>query len=174
MDNDKRLMEASWWVTMTGGETGSCSDGWGHAQQIFNPIFCCWAGLWSPPPCLTWDQAMVEVMKIMLTSFKRSLAHTVTLSTPTLQQATADPCLRRRLLDTYRQVCVSVCGVTAPFSQVLVARGFVCSLQESVSPVLCEFCNQISLASKIKFPGGSQSLCQIPRLGNLLWVLELS
>ena len=21
------------------GETGSCSDGWGYAQQIFNPIF---------------------------------------------------------------------------------------------------------------------------------------
>ena len=30
------------------------------------------------------------------------------------------------------------------------------------------------MASKVKFPGGSQSLCQIPRLGNLLWVLELS
>ena len=30
------------------------------------------------------------------------------------------------------------------------------------------------LASKVKFPGDSQSLCQIPRLGNLLWVLELS
>ena len=27
--------------------------------------------------------------------------------------------------------------------------------------------------SKVKLPGGSQSLCQIPRLGNLLWVLEL-
>ena len=27
---------------------------------------------------------------------------------------------------------------------------------------------------KVKLPGGSQSLCQIPRLGNLLWVLELS
>ena len=45
---------------------------------------------------------------------------------------------------------------------------------KSVSPVLCKFCNQIPLASKDKFPGGSQSLCQIPRLENLLWVLELS
>ena len=36
------------------------------------------------------------------------------------------------------------------------------------------FCNQIPLASKVKFPGGLQSLCQIPWLGNLLWVLELS
>ena len=28
--------------------------------------------------------------------------------------------------------------------------------------------------SKVKFPGSSQSLCRMPRLGNLLWVLELS
>ena len=54
------------------------------------------------------------------------------------------------------------------------AQGFVCALQEPASPVLWKFCNQIPLASKIKLPRGSQSLCQIPRLGNLLWVLQLS
>ena len=53
-------------------------------------------------------------------------------------------------------------------------QGFVCALQESVSPVLWKFCNQIPLASNVKFPWGSQSLCWIPRLGNLLWVLQLS
>ena len=53
-------------------------------------------------------------------------------------------------------------------------QGFVCALQESVSPVLWKFCNQIPLAFKVKFPGDSQSLCQIPRLGNLFWTLELS
>ena len=37
-------------------------------------------------------------------------------------------------------------------------RGFVCALQESVSPVLWKVCNQIPLASKVKFPGGSQSV----------------
>ena len=42
------------------------------------------------------------------------------------------------------------------------------ALQESISPVLWKFCNQILLGSKVKFPRGSQSLCQIPRLGNLL------
>ena len=31
-DKDKRLMEASWWKRLTVGETGSCSDGRGHAQ----------------------------------------------------------------------------------------------------------------------------------------------
>ena len=45
---------------------------------------------------------------------------------------------------------------------------------KSVSPVLWKFCDQIPLASKVKFPEDSQSLCQIFRLGNLLWVLELS
>ena len=50
-------------------------------------------------------------------------------------------------------------------------QGFVCVLQESVFPVLCKFCDQIPLASKVKFPGGSQSLCQIPGLGNLLSAL---
>ena len=50
---------------------------------------------------------------------------------------------------------------------------FFCVIQESVSPVLWKFCNQIPLAFIFKFPGDSQSFCQIPRLGNLLWALEL-
>ena len=52
-------------------------------------------------------------------------------------------------------------------------QGFVCALQESVSPGLWKFCNQIPLASKVKLSGSTQSVCQIPRLGNLLWLLEL-
>ena len=51
---------------------------------------------------------MVEVVRIMVTSFKRShgaLLHSVPL---TLQQATTDPCLHQRLLDTHRQVWVSL------------------------------------------------------------------
>ena len=53
-------------------------------------------------------------------------------------------------------------------------EGFICALQESVSPVLRKFYNQNPLASKVKFPGGSQCLCQIPRFRNPLWVLEKS
>ena len=90
-------------------------------------------------------------------------------SRPPLAHASA------RVLDTHRQVWVSVLWgslLLSPGSWC--ERGFVCALQVTVSPILCEFCNQIPLASKVKFPGGSQSLCQIPRLGNLLWVLELS
>ena len=32
MENDKRLIEASWWERLTEGKTVSCSDGRGHAQ----------------------------------------------------------------------------------------------------------------------------------------------
>ena len=65
---------------------------------------------WGCVPSLlfTLGQTMVEVMKIVVTSFKRSHAHSATLSAPTLQQATADPCLCRRLLDTHRQVWVNL------------------------------------------------------------------
>ena len=61
-----------------------------------------------PSLLFTWGQTMVEVMKIMLTSFKRSrhvLLHSVLL---TLQQATTDPRLCWRLPDTHRQVWVSL------------------------------------------------------------------
>ena len=71
--------------------------------------------------------------------------------------------------------CGSVsCGVTAPFSWVLVCTRFCLCPPRVCFPVLCKFCNQIPLASKVKFPGDSQSLCQISRLRNLLWILELS
>ena len=51
---------------------------------------------------------MVEVVKMLATSFKRSSARTATLSAPSLQQATTDLCLHRRLLDTPGQVWVSL------------------------------------------------------------------
>ena len=66
-------------------------DGWGCVLSLL----------------FTWGQTMVEVMKIMVTSFKRSHAGTATLSAPTLPQATTDPCLRWRLLDIHGQVWVS-------------------------------------------------------------------
>ena len=91
---------------------------------------------------------------------------------PTLQQATTDPPSET---PGHPQESLSQCFLRS----LLLSPGswctqcFTCALQESVSPVLCKFCNQVPLASKVKFPGGSQTLCQIPRLENLLWVLEL-
>ena len=51
---------------------------------------------------------MVEAMKIMVTSFKRSHACTAALNPPTLQQATANPPPSRSLLDTPGHVLVSL------------------------------------------------------------------
>ena len=119
-------------------------------------------------PCyLTWGQTMVEVIKIM-TFFKRSCARTA-LSTPN-PAAHLHQCTPRHSRASLAQSRVGSL-LLSPGSWC--TQGFVCSLQESVSPVLCKFCNQIPLPSKVKLSGGSQSLCQIPRLENLSWVLKL-
>ena len=95
MEKDKRLMEASWWERLTVGETGFCSDRRGHAQYIFNPIFCWWVRLCSFtvvwPKTKLWlikDQIIIiiknqtSLMKIMATYFKRSPTRTASLSAP--------------------------------------------------------------------------------------------
>ena len=91
-----------------------------------------------PPCCLTWDQTMVEVVKIMATSFKRCQEHTATLSAPTLQQATADPRLCQRLLDTHRQAWVSLLWGHCSFLLGLGAHKVLCVPFSSVSPVPCK------------------------------------
>ena len=65
----------------------------------------------------------------MATCFKRSHASTAAFSALTLQQATTDPCLHRRLLDTHGQVWASLLdggrgGVTGPLSWVQVHTRF--------------------------------------------------
>ena len=60
-------------------------------------------------PCyLTLGQTVVDVMKIMVMSFKWSHACNATLSVFTLQQATANPRLHQRLLDTHGKVWLSL------------------------------------------------------------------
>ena len=97
------------------------------------------------PPCyLTWGQTMVEVMKVMVTSFKMSHACTATLSAPGpaagLCMPAADPRLCWRLLDTYWQVWVSFLWSHCSFLLGPDVHKVVCALQESVSPVLSKFC----------------------------------
>ena len=124
-----------------------------------------------PPCCLAHGQTMIG---IMVASFKRTDAATVVfcaripmeghcwlmppVETPGHSQDSLAQFLVQSLLLSHFSWCTQC---------------FVCALQESVSPVLWKFCNQIPLAFKVEFPGGSQFLCQIPRLGNLLWALEL-
>ena len=100
MEMDKRLMEASWWDRLTEGDTGSCSMG---GVMLSKSLIHFSVDGWSCVPSLlfTWDQTMVEVLKIMVTSLKRSHACTAVQSMPpTLQQATLDPPLHQRLPDT--------------------------------------------------------------------------
>ena len=101
-----------------------------------------WSGvpLPSPPCCLTWGQTMVEVMKIMVTSFKRPCANTAALSAPDPAAGHHPPtpppetpghsraCLGQFLVGSRLLSPGSWC-----------ARGSVCALQESVSLVPCKF-----------------------------------
>ena len=93
------------------------------------------------PPCsLAWDQTMVEVMKIMVTSFKRSQAYTAVLSVPW-------PCSRPPPTHTFTRDSWILTGkldqslegslLLSPGSWCI--QGSVCALLESVSPVLCKF-----------------------------------
>ena len=66
------------------------------------------------------------------------------------------------------------CGVTAPFSQVLVCTRSCLGPQESVFPSPGEFLqsNLTGLHSEISC--GFSDICWVPRLGNPLWITELS
>ena len=129
------------------------------------------------PLCsLAWGQTVLVVMMI---SFKRTYGNRLRLpgllqSVPLiLWQATVDWHFRQRLLDTLSQIWLHLLWESVllfPVSWCM--QGFLRALQESVSPVLWKFCNQILLAFKVKFPGDSQSLCQIPRLGNWFWAIK--
>ena len=54
-------------------------------------------------------------------------------------------------------------------------QGFVCALQVW-GPCFPQWksCSQIPLAFKVRFPGGSQTLCQVPSLRSLVWGSEPS
>ena len=66
-----------------------------------------------------------------------ALLHSAPLA---LKQATADPCLHQRILNTHRQVWVSLLWGHCSFFLGLVHTKLWLSLQESVSSVLCKFC----------------------------------
>ena len=113
MNWDKRLMEASWWERLTEGGNwvlfwwaGPCS------VNLLSNFLLMGRAVFSPC-CLTWGQTMVQVMKIMGTSVP-----------PTMQQATVDPHLHQRLLDTHGQVVGSL--LLSPGSWC--TQGSVCAL----------------------------------------------
>ena len=92
---------------------------------------------------------------------KRTCANTCLPGLPlpmplSLQQNTANPHLCRRPSDTHQQVWLSL-------------------LWDHCSILLGPDAHRFLLCPpRVCFLWGSQSLCQIPRLGNLLWAPELS
>ena len=85
---------------------------------------------------LIWGQTMVEVMKIMGTSFNRSHECTATLSAPNPAPTHASAGDSWTL--TGKSGSVS-CGVTAPFSWVLMHTRFCLCPPRVYFPVLCKF-----------------------------------
>ena len=70
------------------------------------------------PPCyLTWGQTMMEVMKIMATSFRKSYACTAAFHVPEPAAGHCWPTPPRRLLDTHRQVWFSLLWGRCSFLQ---------------------------------------------------------
>ena len=97
---------------------------------------------WSYVPSLlfTWGQTMVEVMKIMVTSLKRSHVCTATLSAPNPEaghrQPTPPPETPGHSRTSLGQSLVGSLLLSVGSWH---AQSSVCALQESISPVLCKF-----------------------------------
>ena len=86
-----------------------------------------------PPYCLTWDQTIVEIMKIMATSFKKSPAHTATLSAPNSEAGH----ICQRLLDTHGQDWVSLLLDHCSFFLGTYAHKFLFLPSKSLFPQSC-------------------------------------
>ena len=112
-----------------------------------------------------------RVMVVMVTSFRRTYARTLVFGAPFPMAGLCRPVPPETPGHSQASLAQSFVGLLLLSPESWCIQGFVCVLQESVSPVLCKICDQIPLDSKVKFPGCSQSLCQIPGLGNLLWAL---
>ena len=92
-----------------------------------------------PPYYLTWGQTTVEVMKIMAISFKRSHAHTATLSAPDPAGGHRQPTpLPETPGHSWTSLGQSLVGSLLLSPGSWCTQGSVCALQESY-PVLCKF-----------------------------------
>ena len=96
---------------------------------------------WGCVPSLlfTWGQTMVEVMKIMATSFKRSHADTATLSAPDPAPVHGRPCLCQAPGHSQTSLGQSLVGSLLLSPGSWCRQGSVCALPESASLVLCKF-----------------------------------
>ena len=117
--------------------------------------------------CLIWAETMVETMKIMSICFKMFFAGTAMLNAT---NPAAGYCWTVPPPETpqHSQASLGLSTVgQCSYHLDLGAHKVLSVSSKCLVPVLWKICNQIPLPSKVKFPGDSQSLCQIPRLGNL-------
>ena len=147
-----------------------------------------WRRKWQPTPVLLpgethggrslvgyspWRRKESDTLEKDLCQHAR-VPRTVLLIASDTIEGHCQPKLLWKLLDTHRQVCLSLSWHHCSVLLVPGARKVLFVPSKSLFPQSCgSSVNQIPLAFKIKFPGGSQSLCQIPRLENLSWVLKL-
>ena len=134
-------------------------DGWMASPPPWTWVWVkSWSWWWTGRPVVLQSMGSQRVghdwatelnwMKIMATSFKRSCARTDTLSSP---NPAAGHCPPMTLLETPGHSQASL-GQSIVWLLLLspgswFAQGFVCALQESISPVLCKFwqlCGRVS------------------------------
>ena len=148
-----------WWV-------GPCSV---NPQSNF--LLLC--GAVFPPCSLACDQTMIGIMEVMETFLPKDLCQDCCLQCSWPHNCWPTP-LQETPRHSQASLVHSLVGSPLLSPGSWCAQGFVCTIPETVSPVLWKICNQMPLTFKVKFPGDSLSLCWIPRLGNLLWALDLS
>ena len=157
MDKVKRLMEASWWerlwgklgLVLMGGAMLIKSliqfsfDGWSYASSLFFDLSPNYGGVNEDIGHLLQKVPCMHCLTQSPWPCSRIPPTMPLLETPGCSQASLGQSLVGSMLFSPGPWC---------------AQSFVCALQESVSPVLCKFCDHIPLASKVKFLGDSQSL----------------
>ena len=129
--------------------------------------------------CLIWDQTMVEVMKMMVASLKRSCAWTAPLSAPDPAAGHSWPTPLLETLGTLTGKSGSVsCGVPAPFSWIGVHKIlFVPSKslfpQSCVSSVIKSHCppksNSLGVLSPFARNPDWESCCGSLTVREFLW-----
>ena len=133
------ILSALWWIRIQGLWKLSDGRGWLSGKlglflvsgaMLSKSNFLLMSEAVFPQCCLTWDQTMVGIMKIMATSFKMTCARTV-FSAPD----PVDPCL-------HQTPGHSQAGLAQPLMRMLLlfpgswhTQDFICALQESVFPV---------------------------------------
>ena len=133
MEKDKRLMEAPWWERLTEGETESCSDG---RAMLSKSLIQFSVDGWGCVPFLlfTWGETVVEVMKIMATSFKTSHVCTAALTAPNPASGHHQPTPPPETPGhSWASLGQSLVGSLLPSPGSWFIQDSVCALQESVS-----------------------------------------